>query len=184
MVDKPKSAGAKPAANPTTRRTSNERIKLAAGLRGAPRTNSVDKAADVFANFSLSRFGKSAVPANYIDRRKANVKDPGTVLSVQKALIKKQLSDVSPIDARNRGMTLAFRKSDLEGIAKSLPGLQANGGKIELDDLLEFLRARMKGTNVFANGNPVARRLTTEDQFRSQAQAIIDRISGTRGPKS
>lgn len=181
MVDKRKPAGTKPAPTPTTRRTSNQRIKLAAGLRGAPRMNSVDKAADAFANFSVSRFGRSAVPSNYLDRRKVNVKDPAAVLSVQKDLINRQLREVSQIDARNPGMTLAFRKSDLEGIARSLPGLQANGGKIELEDLLAFLRARMNGTNVFANGNPVARRLTTENEFRSQAQAIIERI---RGPKS
>jgi hypothetical protein len=72
---------------------------------------------------------------------------------------------------------LAIPKDDLQTIAKSLPGLQANGGKIELDDLLAYLRPKMNGTNVYSNGNPAVRRLTTEMQFRSAAQAIVDRIA-------
>jgi hypothetical protein len=210
MVDKSRSRGTKPQlqsaadklppTNSTVRRTSADRLKLATGLNGAPHVNSVEKAAKAFANFNLSRHAKGAVPPNYIDRHKVNVKDPVAVHGVQRALITQQLKDVPKIDARNPGLTLAIAKDNLEAIARSLPGLQANGGKIELDDLLAYLRPRMNGTNVYSNGNPAVRRLTAELQFRSAAQAIIDRIAnsgaakptafpakrraGKRGPKS
>ena len=135
------------------------------------------KAAKAFANFNVSRHAKDAVPPNYIDRNTMNVKDPAAVHGVQRDLITQQLEHVPRIDARNPGLTLAIAKDDLEAIAKSLPGLQAGGGKIELDDLLAYLRPRMNGTNVYYNGNPVARRLTTEMEFRWAAQAIVDRIA-------
>jgi hypothetical protein len=210
MVDKHRSRGANqqlpsaadklPPAKSTVHRTSADRLKLATGLNDALHVNSVDKAAKAFANFNVSRHAKDAVPPNYIDRHTINVKDPAAVHGVQRDLITQQLEHVPRIDARNPGLTLAIAKDNLEAIAKSLPGLQANGGKIELDNLLAYLGPRMNGTNVYSDGNPVARRLTTEMQFRSAAQAIVDRIAnngsaqqaestakrraGKRGPKS
>ncbi|MFL5864263.1 MAG: hypothetical protein ACJ780_26425 [Solirubrobacteraceae bacterium] len=166
-----------PPAESAVSRTSADRLKLATGLSGAPHLSSVDKAAKAFANFNLGRHAKDAVPPNYIDRRKVDAKDPAAVHGVQRELITRQLENVPGIDARNPGLTLAIAKDNLEALAKSLPGLQANGGKIQLDDLLAYLRPRMNGTNVYSNGNPVVRRLTTEMQFRSAAQAIVDRIA-------
>jgi len=173
----PSAADKLPPDKSTVHRTSADRLKLATGLNDAPPVDSVDKAAKAFANFNLSRHAKDAVPPNYIDRNTVNVKDPAAVRGVQRDLITQQLEDVPRIDARNPGLTLAIAKDDLEVIARSLPGLQASGGKIELGDLLAYLRPRMNGTNVYYNGNPVARRLTTEMEFRSAAQAIVDRIA-------
>ena len=112
MVDKNKSRGATqqppsapdklPPTKSAVRRTSADRLKLATGLKGAPHVNSVDKAAKAFANFNLSRHAKDAVPPNYIDRHKVNVKDRATVHGVQRALITKQLKDVPEIDAQDR----------------------------------------------------------------------------------
>ena len=194
MVDKPRSRGPKqpqPSAADKLPRTSTDRLKLATGLNGAPHLNSVDKAAKAFANFNLSRHAKDAVPPNYVEQHKKKKKEPTAVHGVQRQLIARQLEDVPGIDARNPGLTLAIAKDNLEALAKSLPGLEANGGKIELDDLLAYLQPKMNGTNVYANGNPVVRRLTTELQFRSAAQAIVDRIAnsgaapaGKRGPIS
>ena len=173
----PSAADELPPAKSTVSRTSADRLMLATGLSGAPHLTSVDKAAKAFANFNLGRHAKDAVPPNYIDRRKVNAKDPAAVQGVQRELIARQLENVPGIDARNPGLTLAIAKDDLEAIAKSLPGLEANGGTIQLDALLAYLRPRMNGTNVYSNGNPVVRRLTTEMQFRSAAQAIVDRIA-------
>ena len=95
MVDKPKSLAAKQQTTAATdklptksmvRRSSADRLKLATGLNGAPHMNSVDKAAKAFATFNLSRHGRNAVPPNYIDRHKVNVKDPAAVHGVQRAL--------------------------------------------------------------------------------------------------
>jgi hypothetical protein len=164
-------------AESTRSRTSADRLKLATGFRGAPHLNSVDKAAEAFANFHLSRHGKDAVPPNYIDRRTVDAKDPAAVHSFQRERIARQLENVPGIDARNPGLTLGIPRDNLEAIAKSLPGLRADGGEVQLDDLLAYLRPRMDGTNVYSNGNPGVRRLTTEVQFRSAAQAIVDRIA-------
>src|SRR4051794_11915323 len=71
----PSAADGLPPAKSTVGRTSADRLKLAAGVRGAPHINSVDKAAKAFANFSIDRYAADAVPANYIDRRKVDVKD-------------------------------------------------------------------------------------------------------------
>jgi hypothetical protein len=173
----PSAADELPPVKPAVQRTSADRLKLATGLNDAPPANSVDKAAKAFANFNLSRHAKDAVPPNYIDQNTMNAKDPAAVRGVQRDLITQQLNNVAETDARNPGLTLAIAKNDLEAIATSLPGLQANGGTIELADLLDYLRPRMNGTNVYYNGNPVARRLTTEMEFRSAAQAIVGRIA-------
>src|SRR5690348_10641287 len=101
-----------PPAKSTVSRTSADRLKLATGLSGAPHVDSVDKAAKAFANFNPSRHAKDAVPSNYIDRRKVNVKDPAAVHGVQRELIARQLENVPVIDARNSGLTLAIAKDN------------------------------------------------------------------------
>jgi hypothetical protein len=135
---------------------------------------SLEKAKKTFANFSLSRFAKNPVPANYVDR--LSVKDPAAVQTRQKALITQQLDKLPATNPQNPGMTLAFPLAKLQEIAKSLPGIGKDGGSIRLDDLLTYMRGKMNGADLYWSGNPVLRRLTVDTQLRSQAQAIIDSI--------
>src|SRR5262249_24305006 len=79
-------------------------------------------------------------------------------------------------DTQNPGMTIAFPWGRLEKIQKLLPGIQEDGGTIELVGLLKYLQGKMNGTVFYSSGNPVLRRLTAETQFRSQARAIIEII--------
>src|SRR5262249_29451507 len=125
--------------------------------RALPR-ESVEKAKSTFKNFSLSRFGKEAVPANYVDRRRA--KDPTAVQTRQRELITQQLNKLPQTDTQNPGMTLAFPSAKLQEIKKSLPGIEKDGGSIQLDDLLKYMQGKMNGTDFYSSGNPVLRRLT------------------------
>jgi len=139
---------------------------------------SVEKANKVFENFDLSKFPKDSLPANYVDRRK--VKNPEAVRTRQKELIRKQLEQVPETDTQNPGMMFAFPSEKLEQIQRLLPGIQKDGGTIELASLLKYLQGKMNGTVFYSSGNPVLRRLTAETQYRSQARAFIESI--LRGP--
>ena len=141
--------------------------------RALPRA-SVEKANKVFENFNLSKFPKDALPSNYVDRRKA--RDAAAVQTRHRELITKQLETVPERDTQNPGMMFAFRSEKLEKIQRLLPGIQQDGGTIELVSLLKYLQGKMNGTVFYSNGNPVLRRLTAETQFRSQARAIIESI--------
>ena len=157
--------------------------------RSIPPAKSVAKAKSVFKNFSLSRFAKAdkakasqgmdALPSNYVDRLK--VKDPAAVRTQQKALIAQQLQKLPETNTQNLGMTLAFPSEQLDEIKKALPGLQKDGGNIQLDDLLKYIRGKMSGTTFYSSGNPVLRRLTLETQLRSQAGAIVQSIMDSKG---
>ena len=159
---------------PVDTATKAARLKLEARLDGAPPAKSLQRAAKAFENFRLSRFEKDAAPANYVDRLKR--KDPAAVQALQRTLITQQLAKLPKADTQNPGITLSFPLKDLGEIKKSLPGLQDDGGEIELADLLKNIRARMNGTDLYSSGTPVMRRLTAETPFRSQAHAIIERI--------
>ena len=67
-------------------------------------------------------------------------------------------------------------QTQLAAVKKALPGITGDG-EVELSDLLKYVRSRTNGTDVYSSGgNPVARRLTTETRFRSQARAIVESI--------
>lgn len=154
------------------------RLKLEARLDGAPPPKSLERAAKAFENFHLSRFARDAAPANYVDRLKG--KDPAAVQALQRKLITQQLEKLPEADTQNPGMTLSFPLKELGEIKKSLPGLHDDGGEIELDDLLKYIRGSMNGTDLYSSGNPVLRR-TAETQFGPQARAIIERIKNRTG---
>ena len=140
---------------------------------------SLEKAKRTFANFSLSRFAKDALPANFV--HPASAKDPAAVQNLQKDLITQQLDKLPDTDPQNRGMTFAFPVAKLAEMQKSLPGIGKDGGNIQLADLLNYMQGKMNGTVFYANGNPVLKRLTAETQFRSQARTIVASIMNRSG---
>ena len=154
--------------NPTAR------LKQASQLPGAPYLRSLEKAAKAFENFRLSRFAKDALPENYLERYSA--KDAAAVQDKQRKLIKQQLEKLPQANSQNLGMTLSFASIELEAIKRALPGINVDGGEVELSDLLNYVRSRANGTTLYSRGNPVAKRLTTESRFRSQAQEIVAAI--------
>jgi hypothetical protein len=145
---------------------------------------SVDRAAKVFKHFSLSKFTDKKIPENYVDTRKVNdpkAVPPKTVYEVQKALISRQLRKLPRTDPQNSGVTITFPLAKLEEVKKVLPGMGQHGGRVQLDDLLTYLRGRMNGTTFYSSGNPMMKRLTAEVQARSQARAIIERVKKRSG---
>jgi hypothetical protein len=168
-----------PTTSEVRRSAPSAKLKAASRLISPAHLKSVHEATKAFKNFSLSRFPKDAAPPNYVDRLK--VKDPAAVQTLQKQLITQQLEKLPETDAQNTGMTLAFPREKLDAIKKSLPGIEDDGGVIELGDLLKYIRGKMNGTDLYSRGNPVLSRLTAETKFRSQARAIIDRIKNGAG---
>ena len=77
-----------------------------------------------------------------------------------------QLNRLSAMDAPDGGMTLALPESEVE---KLLPSLNAKAATIELSDVLNIIALHMRGTEFYANGNPVLNRLA----LRSRARELI-----------
>jgi hypothetical protein len=78
-------------------------------------------------------------------------------------------------------VTLTFRAANIDEVKKALPGMTAKGGAVDVDALLNYLRARMNGSSFYAPGNRVAKRLAAAAQARSHAKAIIERVrNGSR----
>jgi hypothetical protein len=126
----------------------------------------MDRADAVFKNFSVSRFAKGAKPASHVDPADG----PAAVHSAQRRIMTQQLNRLSAMDAPDGGMTLALPESE---VGKLLPSLNAKAATIELSDLLKIIAQHMRGTEFYANGNPVLNRLA----LRSRARELITAIN-------
>jgi hypothetical protein len=126
----------------------------------------MDRADSVFKNFSVSGFPKGSKPASYVDPADG----PAAVHSAQRRIMTQQLNRLSAMDAPDGGMTLALPESEVE---KLLPSLNAKASTIELSDVLNIIAQHMRGTEFYANGNPVLNRLA----LRSRARELIAAIN-------
>ncbi len=123
----------------------------------------MDRADSVFKNFSVSGFPKGSKPASYVDPADG----PAAVHSAQRRIMTQQLNRLSAMDSPDGGgMTLALPESAVE---KLLPSLNAKASTIELSDVLNIIAQHMRGTEFYANGNPVLNRLA----LRSRARELI-----------
>jgi hypothetical protein len=150
------------------------RAQLTSRLANPVYQESLGLAAKRFKDFDLSKFAKSKWPQNYIDSKKVN--DRTAVHAKQKELIEKQLENLEDKGPPNSGLTLAFPVERLDEVKKALPGIDEDGGKIELQHLLAYLRRHMNGTSFYSRGNPVMTSLTKEMEARAQARKIIEKI--------
>jgi hypothetical protein len=126
----------------------------------------MDRADAVFKNFSMSGFPKGSKPASYVDPAEG----PAVVHSAQRRIMTQQLNRLSAMDAPDGGITLALPESEVE---KLLPSLNAKAATIELSDVLKIIAQHMRGTEFYANGNPVLNRLA----LRSRARELITAIN-------
>jgi hypothetical protein len=126
----------------------------------------MDRADAVFKNFSVSKFPKGAKPASHVDPAEG----PAAVHSAQRRIMSQQLSRLRAMDAPDGGMTLALPESE---VGKLLPSLNSKAATIELSDLLKIIARHMRGTEFYANGNPVLNRLA----LRSRARELITAIN-------
>lgn len=133
---------------------------------GSLPAKSMDRADAVFKNFSVSRFPKGAKPASHVDPAHG----PAAVHAAQRQIMTQQLNQLSAMDAPDGGMTLALPESEVK---KLLPSLNADAATIELSDVLKIIAQHMRGTEFYANGNPVLNRLA----LRSRARELITAIN-------
>jgi hypothetical protein len=124
------------------------------------------KAKKAFAKFSLSKFNGKPMPPNYV----AAGENPA---AAQKRLIVSHLKDLTKKDTSNRAITVSLPSKEIKRL---LPSFNQKAGTIDLDDLMALIERNMKGTEFFANGNPILNRLS----IQSQVEQIINSVKGAK----
>jgi hypothetical protein len=132
---------------------------------------SVQKAANAFKNFSLSRFADGSTPSNYVPAAQAKV--PSEVAAVQRKAIVANVATLVGKGPNDPGLGLALPSAQL---ASLLPSLDAAAGTVDTTELVGVLRQRMPGTELYASGNPTLNRVVQDSQLLSQVQARIAAI--------
>jgi hypothetical protein len=135
----------------------------------------MDKADAAFKNFSASGFPKGTRPAGYVDLADG----PAAVHSAQKRVMKEQLNRLKAMDAPDVGMTLALPESE---VAKLLPSLNTKAATIELSDVVNVIAQHMRGTEFYANGNPVLNRLALQSRARELIAVINHEATPAKPP--
>lgn len=138
---------------------------------------SVQRAADAFKNFSLSRFARSSVPANYVPA--AQAKTPAAVAAVQRAAVTKQVATLAANPPPTLGISVALTPASL---AQFLPSLNAKTGTVGLAELLSALQQNLRGKQFYATGNPTLNLVAQGSMLLSQVQAYINALkAGSAG---
>jgi hypothetical protein len=140
-------------------------------------SKSMNTADAVFKNFNASGFPKGAKPANYVEPADG----PAAVQSAQRRIIAQQLDRLSAMETPDGGLTLALPESDVE---KLLPSLNAEESTIELGDVLNVIAQYMRGTEFYADGNPVLNRLALRSRARELIAAIKQEVAATAPQKA
>ena len=104
------------------------------------------------------------MPYNYVPAKQ----HPSTV---QKAVIVKHFDKLKGQKETNRAMTVALPKGR---IGKLLPSYNPKAGTIDLDELMDLIKKRMRGTDFYATGHPTLNRLMIQNKVRQ----IVDGIKG------
>lgn len=131
---------------------------------------SVQKAADAFKKFSLSRFAQNATPANYVPA--AHAKTPSAVAAVQRKSVTAQIAARAANPPRTLGMSVALTPTSL---AQLLPSLNAKTGMVGLTELLAALQQNLRGKQFYATGNPTLN-LVQNFTLLSQVQAYMSAL--------
>ena len=184
----PNVTGQSPAAGPTASLAGVVRATRALPLK-SPSPNptlrvkrplpakSVQKAADAFKKFSLSRFSQDARPANYVPS--AQVKTPSAVAAVQHKSVTTQIAALAAAPPRTLGLSVALTPTSL---TRLLPSLNAKTGTVELTELLAALQQNLRGKQFYATGNPTLNQVVQNFTLLSQVQAYISALkAGTPG---
>lgn len=122
-------------------------------------SSSLAKAKKAFERFSLSRFAADGLPANHVK----SAKNRG---SVQRRIISQHLDKLSNEGSVPGALTISL---PVASIKQLLPSLDTDAGTIELSDVMALIQRNMRGTEFYANGNPILNSLA----IRSQVQQIM-----------
>ncbi len=184
----PNSTGQYPAASPTTAPAGAVRRALPLKSPSPSPTlrvkrplpaKSVQKAADAFKKFSLSRFPQNATPANYVPT--AQAKTPSAVAAVQRKSVTTQIAALAANPPRTLGMSVALTPTN---VAQLLPSLNARTGTVGLAELLAALQQNLRGKQFYATGNPTLNRVVQNFTLLSQVQAYMSALKAGTGGSS
>lgn len=128
-------------------------------VKRRPPAASVERARSAFKKFSLSRYAARPQPEHHVSADE-------TAAIVQRRIIKKNLKQLANSDSSARSMTLALPPATL---SKLLPSYDPKTGALDLGEIVQLLVQNMRGTELFANGNPTLRRLSVQ----ARAQQIF-----------
>jgi hypothetical protein len=138
---------------------------------------SVQKAADAFKNFSLSRFAQDAAPANHVPA--AQAKTPSAVAAVQRKSVTTQIAALAAAPLLTLGMSVALTPTSL---TRLLPSLNAKTGTVGLAELLAALQQNLRGKQFYATGNPtlnLVQNFTLLSQVRAYMSALKTGMAGS-----
>jgi len=140
---------------------------------------SVQKAADAFKKFSLSRFAQNATPANYVPAGQA--KTPSAVAAVQRKSVTTHTAALAANPPRTLGMSVALTPTS---VAQLLPSLNAKTGTVGLAELLAALQQNLRGKQFYATGNPTLNLVVQNFTLLSQVQAYLSALKAGTGGSS
>ena len=139
----------------------------------------MQKAADAFKKFSLSRFAQNATPANYVPT--AQAKTPSAVAAVQRKSVTTQIAALAANPPRTLGMSVALTPTSLTQL---LPSLNAKTGTVGLAELLAALQQNLRGKQFYATGNPTLNLVVQNFTLLSQVQAYLSALKAGTGGSS
>jgi hypothetical protein len=122
---------------------------------------SAAKAKAVFKNFSLSKFAAGERAHNYVA--------PGQHPKAAQAQV--ITTHLTQAVAPNRALTMAMPPALLK---KLLPSYNPQTGTVSVDDVVNALEQKMRGTEFYSNGDPTLNRLDIESQVQDIIQNVID----------
>jgi hypothetical protein len=186
----PNATGQYPAASPAAAPAGAVRAARALPLKSASPSptlrvkrplpaKSVQKAADAFKKFSLSRFAQNATPANYVPT--AQAKTPSAVAAVQRKSVTTQIAALAANPPRTLGMSVALTPTS---VAQLLPSLNAKTGTVGLAELLAALQQNLRGKQFYATGNPTLNLVVQNFTLLSQVQAYLSALKAGTGGSS
>jgi hypothetical protein len=186
----PNATGQYPAASPAAAAARAVRAARALPLKSASPSptlrvkrplpaKSVQKAADAFKKFSLSRFAQNATPANYVPT--AQAKTPSAVAAVQRKSVTTQIAALAANPPRTLGMSVALTPTS---VAQLLPSLNAKTGTVGLAELLAALQQNLRGKQFYATGNPTLNLVVQNFTLLSQVKAYLSALKAGTGGSS
>jgi hypothetical protein len=163
--------------------------------RPLPRA-SVEKAAKIFENFSLSKFRKDSLPANYVHPHKRDValhhaERTKNVRDFQNNQIKQHLHKLKTTAEQHphkagkkttiRGITVAVHKEKLH---KVFPSYDQAKETVVLDNVMELITKHTRGTEFYVKGDPTLNRLAFLARIDKMKQRLgLDPHGEPRGEK-
>jgi hypothetical protein len=160
-------------------------------LRRPPSPDSIQKAKDVFEQFSLSKFAKNSLPDNYIhvEKKAASLHSADHVQHVQEFQRKRveqhlhKLAKTAEHDARKggpaalAGITVALPKKNAKAFLRSY---DHDKRTVNLGELIGLIERHAAGTAFYAKGHPTLNRLA----LRAKAQKFMANLRiGEKGEK-